>query len=95
MCTKQGFWLQLAPEYKSLDVRTTLRRMLKDDLGLFPYRIQIKQQLTADDKRRRLVMALALMDEIESNRTFLANLITTDEIHFHLDSHVNSKNNFY
>ena len=49
---------------QSLDVsRMSHRRMLKDDLGVFTYRIQIKQQLTADDMRRRLVMASALMDK--------------------------------
>ena len=36
--------------------RTTLRRVLNDDLNLFPYKIQIKQQLNDGDKQSRLVM---------------------------------------
>ena len=75
--------------------RTTLRRVLKDDLGKYPYRIQTKQKLTPADMKRREEMAVVLMDKIEENKTFLPYLFTSDEAHFHLDGQVNSKNNVF
>lgn len=75
--------------------QTTLRRILKEDLKMFPYHIQTKHLLTGDDKQRRLFMANILMEKIEAHAAFLPNLITTDEAHFHLDGQVNSKNNIF
>ena len=40
-------------------------------------------------------MAVVLMDKIENNESFLPYLFTSNEAHFHLDGHVNSKNNIY
>lgn len=81
---------------QSLDIeRRTLRRILRVDLGKFPYHIQTMQKLTADDKRRRQAMAEALMEKIEVNKAFLPYFFTSDEAHFHLDGQVNSKNNIF
>ena len=81
---------------QSLEIaRTTLRRVLKDDLGKYPYRIQTKQKLTPADMKRREEMAVVLMDKIEENKTFLPYLFSSDEAHFHLDGQVNSKNNVF
>lgn len=75
--------------------RSTLLRVMNEDLKQFPYRIQTKHKLTANDKRRRQAMAEALMDKIENNKSFLPYLWTSDEAHFHLDGQVNSKNNVF
>ena len=81
---------------QSLDLsRTTLRRILRHDLGVFPYHIQTCQKLTADDRRRRQKMCRHLSDKIEDTPSFLPLLITSDEAHFHLDGQVNSKNNIF
>ncbi|KAI6649680.1 hypothetical protein LOD99_6684 [Oopsacas minuta] len=66
-----------------------------EDLGMFPYRIQTHQKLSEADKNRRKEMTKVLLDKIEESDTFLKNLWTTDEAHFHLDGQVNSKNNVY
>ena len=42
--------------------------------------------LTANDKRHRRVMTEALMEKIQVNKSFLSYFITSDEVHFHLDS---------
>ena len=75
--------------------RSTMMRVIKKDLGMFPYRIQIHQKLSSDDKIKRLEMAKVLAEKIEKCGSFLMNLWTTDEAHFHLDGQVNSKNNVY
>ncbi len=73
----------------------TVRRILRDDLGKFPYGMQTMQKLKANDKRRQQAMAEALMEKIEFNKNFSPYLILTDETHFHLDGQVNSKNNIF
>ena len=81
---------------QSLDIhRTTLRRILRDDLGKFSYHIQTMHKLTKNDKERREAMADVLMEKIEVNKSFLPYLMTSDEAHFTLDGQVNSKNNIY
>ena len=75
--------------------RSTMMKVMTEDLGMFPYRIQTHQKLSEADKNRRKEMAKVLPDKIEEDDTFLKNLWTTDEAHFHLDGQVNSKNNVY
>ena len=75
--------------------RTTLRRILVDDLNLFPYRIQIHQKLSEADKIKRKEFAGVLMEKTKRNKSFLPLLWTSDEAHFHLDDQVISKNNIY
>ena len=73
--------------------RSTMMRVMTEDLGMFPYRIQTHQKFSEADRRKE--MAKVLLDKIEESDTFLKNLWTTDEAHFHLDGQVNSKNNVY
>ena len=74
---------------------TTCWRLLKMDLDVFPYRIQVSQLLTENDKIRRKAMCAALLRKIETNHSFLSHLWTSDEAHFHLHGAVNSKNNIF
>ena len=48
--------------------RCTLRKILRIDLGEYPYHIQTMQKLTAYDKRCRLAKAGALMEKIDVKR---------------------------
>ena len=73
---------------------TTLWRVLKLDLHVFPYRIQTGQKLSNEDIKR-LNMAEKLVAKVESCDSFLRLLFTSDEAHFDLDGKVNSKNNVY
>ena len=80
--------------------RTTLRRVLHDDLKQYPYRIQLHQKLVTADKVKRFEMANSLrlltnwILAIDASKTFLDHLWTTDEAHFQLDGQVNSKITF-
>ena len=73
----------------------SLRRILKSDLNLYPYQIQIKQKLTQADMEKRVTMCRWFCDTIEDNPDFLNHVWFSDEAHFLLSGHVNSKNNFY
>ena len=74
---------------------TTLWRVLKHDLRVFPYRIRTSQKLTNADIAKRLTMAVKLVAKVECCDTFLGLLFTSDEAHFDLDGKVNSKNNVF
>ena len=71
-----------------------MRRVLKFDLNLYPYKIQIKQKLTHVDIDKRVTMCEWFCDTIEDNPDFL-HVWFSDEAHFLLSGHVNSKNNVY
>jgi len=75
--------------------RESLRRVLKEDLHLYPYQIQIKQKVTKGDMEKRVTMCEWFCDTIEANPDFLDHLWFSDEAHFLLSGHVNSKYNVY
>jgi len=59
-----------------------------------PYRIQIKQKLTPDDMRKRVIMC-QFCDKIDAVLDFLDNVWFSDKAHFLLSGQVNSKNNIF
>ena len=67
-------------------------RVLKLDLKLFPYLIQVKQKLTAQDKLARMEMCNWFNNKMEEDEDWINNVWFSDEAHFHLDGYVNSKN---
>lgn len=69
----------------------TLLTILKEDLSLHPYRIQIKQKLTPQDKTARVRMCRWFLQKIEDDDDWLDNVWFTDECHFHLSGQINSK----
>ena len=75
--------------------KDTLARAMKEDIGLYPYRIQTKHQLTQRDKTQRLEMCQVVLDKAESSGTFINMLWTSDEAHFDLHGRVNSKTNVF
>ena len=62
---------------------------------MYPYRIQIKQTLTPDDMRKRVIMCQWFCDKIDAVPAFLDNVWFSDNAHFLLSDHVNSKNNIF
>jgi len=51
--------------------RESVRRILIADLHMYPYRIQIKQKLTPDDMRKRVIMCQWFCDKMTLCQTFL------------------------
>lgn len=70
-------------------------RNLVSDLHLYPYRIQIKHKLTQEDMQKRVRMCQWFCDQIDENPDFLNEVWFSDEAHFLLSGHVNSKNNIF
>lgn len=74
--------------------RRTIQRILKD-LKWHPYKIQIVQKITDEDKENRLEFAQDEIERISINPNHLPNLLFSDEAHFHLDGGVNRHNHRY
>lgn len=68
--------------------RTSLQRILKKDLHLHPYKIQLVQKLKDTDTIHRLNFA----NEMLNRFTSFNNVLFSDEAHFHINGHVNKQN---
>ena len=74
---------------------TTCWRILKHDLHLKSYRIQMHQVLSTSDKEARMQMSLKIIEKSARSPNFVQCLWTSDEAHFHLHGRVNSKTNVF
>ena len=72
--------------------RTSLQRILKHDVKLFPYKIQIFQQLSAHDIERRLGFGRKMLRKLGSGQIDPNKIWFSDEAHFWLTGHVNKQN---
>ena len=72
--------------------RESVRRMLKYDLSMKAYRIQLHQRLTDADAVARSDMCRWFLRQIEQDQTLLARIWFSDEAHFYLNGQINSKN---
>ncbi|XP_011859621.1 PREDICTED: uncharacterized protein LOC105557087 [Vollenhovia emeryi] len=71
---------------------TTLRRILKDNLHLFLYKVQLTQRILPTDKQRRLDYRNNVIRMVESVPDFWKQIWMTDEAHFTLSGGVNKQN---
>lgn len=71
---------------------TTLRRILKQDLQMFPYKVQLTQRLLEADKPRRSTYANSVIRIEEVEPDFWEKILMTDEAHFTLSGAVNKQN---
>jgi hypothetical protein len=78
---------------QSLNLSTrTVRRILHNDLQLFPYKVQIVQQLLPNDFGTRIKFCNRFQQLLHENHEFMSNLLMSDEAHFHLCGVVNKQN---
>ena len=70
----------------------SLRRILKKYLHLFPYKIQLVQELLPRDHNQRLKYSNAILNLARDIDNFSEKMIMSDEAHFHLSGHVNKQN---
>ena len=70
----------------------SVHRILKKDLHMYPYKIQLTQELKPADhaKRRRFVDWILMRQQEDDN--FSKRIIFSDEAHFHLSGYVNKEN---
>lgn len=71
--------------------RRSLQRILAT-LHMFPFKIQLVQQLKPADYQHRLDYAIAFQQNAREDPAFIHNLIMSDEAHFHLNGFVNRQN---
>ena len=66
--------------------------ILKLDLKLFPYRIQIKHKLTANDEKTRVDMRNWFDDKMEENQDLDG--FFSDEAHLYLDGYLSQRTTY-
>ncbi|PNF40965.1 hypothetical protein B7P43_G08819 [Cryptotermes secundus] len=71
--------------------QSTVWRVLTVRLHLKPYRLQLVQALTNDDKRKRMEFCDSMLETME-DETFISRLIFSDEATFHLSGTVSRHN---
>jgi hypothetical protein len=71
--------------------KSTVHRILKDELALFPYKIQVHQLLRPFDIERRLEFASLMIEKIEAKQIDPKKIWFTDEAHCDLHGYVNKQ----
>jgi hypothetical protein len=69
---------------------TSLRRIMRKDIGCYPYKVKIVQKLLPTDAHPRLSFDERFLEVTHNDNNFLTNVIMSDEAHFHLDSFTNT-----
>lgn len=72
--------------------RSTMERILKKDLHMYGYKIQLTQQLKTADHLKRREFVDWILERQEVDPDFPKKIIFSDEAHFHLDGYVNKQN---
>lgn len=71
---------------------TTVWHFLRNKLKLYPYRLQIGQQLSETDKNNRVTFAQLCKERLQENPNFLKRIVFSDECIFSLKGAVNKHN---
>lgn len=72
--------------------QTSTWRILRKDLGLHPYKIQLTQELKPQDHGSRRTFADWVLEQLETDPHFGEKIIFSDEAHFWLNGYVNKQN---
>ena len=72
--------------------KSTVQRIIKQDLNLYPYKLEIKQTLTDRDKEQRFQMCTWFNEMMENDEHWVGKIWFSDEARFHLDGSVNRQN---
>jgi len=71
--------------------KSTIHRILRRELRLYPYKLQLTQRLRRGDKAKRVRFCRWLLDKWKSP-SFRRHLFVSDEAHFYLNGCVNKQN---
>ena len=75
--------------------RSSVQRILRQDIHAYPYKIQSQTELTNEQKQKRVDFANRFSGKLEEDEDFLKKIHMTDECHAHLSGVVNSQNYRY
>jgi len=72
--------------------KSTVHKVMRKRFGLYPYKLQLVQELKPNDKPRRLHFATDMLARINNDPTFLKRICFSDEATFHVSGKVNRHN---
>ena len=75
--------------------KSSLQRILKQDLHLKPYHISVHQGITTANKEKRTAMCQWFIMRVRQDNAFLKNVWFSDEAHFYCSGNVNARNNIH
>ena len=74
--------------------QTTLWRIMREDLGLYAFKIKLTQELKPLDHLKRRNFSNWALTKLEETEEFHRKIILSDEAHFWLNGFVNKQNIF-
>ena len=78
---------------KQLDIsKSSVQRIIKKELSLFPYKIQTNQPIYQLSGERRLEFANQMLTMAENNDIDFGKILFSDEAHFQMEGYVNKQN---
>ncbi len=90
---KENLWASLTHLAQQLGVsKTTTYRILRGDIGLFPYKVHVVQKLSAIDKAKCLQFAEEFGTQLAEKPSMLDEIWFTDECYFWLNGFANKQN---
>jgi transposase len=72
--------------------RSTMHDVLRKRLKFYPYKLQILQHITENDKVVRKEFAMTMLDKVDEENDFLTRIMFSDEATFHVSGKVNKQN---
>ena len=72
--------------------KTTIQRILSQDLQLRPYKIRVLHELSEEDFPYRLTFCEDMLQRLSNDGTLLERIVFSDEAHFHLSGQVTRHN---
>jgi hypothetical protein len=72
--------------------KTSVHKLLRVELGMYPYRVTLTHQLLPRDHETRAFFCEWISNVVENDPNFLGHCFFSDEAWFHLDGYVNSQN---
>ena len=72
-----------------------IHQIFHKDLCYYPYKIQVAQELSEQDKVSRLQFFIEFLDLVKNNINLVNTLLMSDKAHFHVSGYVNKQNCCY
>lgn len=72
--------------------KSSIQRMLRGTIGLYPYKLQVVHKLQEEDYDSRVEMCESLLHHFQNDNEIMKNLWFSDESIFHLSGRVNRHN---
>lgn len=72
--------------------KTTVHKVLRQHLNLYPYKVQIAQNLSAEQIQKRKLFCTEILERCKADDGFLKSVVWSDEANFFLNGWVNKQN---